>query len=467
MIHESAVEVAESVRSGERRAVEVLEEALAAIGRTDPELNAWARVDEQAAHASARAVDEAVAAGRDPGPLAGVPLGVKDLEDCAGMTTGQGSLLYADHPPAEHDSLHLARLRAAGAVPVGKTTTPEFGTLNFTSNKATGTTRSPWDPSRTPGGSSGGSAAAVAAGMVPMATASDGGGSTRIPASFAGLVGFKPSHGRIAYPSPQASQTSVPGVLTATVADAARHLDVTAGPDDRDRLSLPSSGVVYEEAARTLDVAGLRVAWSPDLGFATVDPEVAELTRAAAGTLADAAGLRWVERSVTLPDPVRTWMSSGAVDLWLDLEPGMWPERADDVTIFVRRVLETTQDYPVTKYARTLQRRQELQAAVASMYDEVDVWLTPTTAVPAFPAEGPPPAEIAGREVEPAMATPFTMLSNLTWGPACSLPAGLTAQGLPVGLQVLGRRHADEVVLRLAALFEQAAPWPRWAPSPR
>lgn len=462
---DSAIEIAEAVRSGERAAVEVLEEALGDIRRADPGLNAWVRLDEEAARRSAEAVDADVAAGRDPGPLAGVPLGVKDLEDCAGLPTGQGSLLYAGHPPAEHDSLHLARLRAAGAVPVGKTTAPEFGTLNFTSNRATGTTRSPWDRTRTPGGSSGGSAAAVAAGMVPMATASDGGGSTRIPASFSGLVGFKPSHGRIAHPSSQASQTSVPGVLTTTVADAARHLDVTAGPDDRDRLSLPPSGIPYEHAARTLDVDGLRLAWSPDLGFATVDDEVDELTRAAAETLARAAGLRCEQRAVTLPDPVRTWMSAGAVDLWLDLEPGMWPERADEVTPYVRRVLEVTEDYPVTRYARTLQRRQRLQAAVAAMYDEVDVWLTPTTAVPAFPAEGPPPSEIAGRETDPAMATPFTMLSNLTWGPACSVPAGLTARGLPVGLQVMGRRHADEVVLRLAALLEQAAPWPRWAPS--
>ena len=465
MIRESAIEIAEAVRSGERKAVDVLDEALAAIRDTDPELNAWVLVDGDAAQRSAEEVDAAVAAGRDPGPLAGVPMGVKDLEDCAGMRTGEGSLLYADHPPAERDSVHVGRLRAAGAVPLGKTAAPEFGTLNFTSNKATGVTRSPWDTSRTPGGSSGGSAAAVASGMVPIATASDGGGSTRIPASFAGLVGFKPSHGRIPHPSPQASQTSVVGALTTTVADAARHLDVTAGPHDRDRLSLPASGVRYEEAIRSLDVGDLRIAWSPDLGFAPVDPEVAELARAAAEILVEAAGLDWQERSVTLTDPVRTWMSSGAVDLWLDLEPGMWPERADDVTIFVRRVLEMTEDYPVTKYARTLQRRQGLQEDVAAMFADVDVWLTPTTSVPAFAAEGPPPTEIAGQEVEPAMATPFTMLSNLTWGPACSLPAGLTADGLPVGLQVMGRRHADEVVLRLAALFEQAAPWPRWAPT--
>lgn len=463
-MQQSAIEVAEDVRAGRRRAVDLLDEALAGIRASEPALNAWANVDEDLARQAAEAVDAEVAAGGDPGPLAGVPIGVKDLEDCAGLPTGHGSRLFADHPPAGRDSVHVARLRAAGAVPVGKTTAPEFGTLNFTRNEVTGTTRNPWDPTRTPGGSSGGSAATVAAGAVPMATASDGGGSTRIPASFAGLVGFKPSHGRIARPSTQASQTSVAGVLTTTVADAARHLDVTAGPDDRDRLSLPPPGVVYEEAIRALDVSGLRVAWSLDLGFATVDPEVAELTRAAAETLADAADLTWVDRPAHLPDPVRTWMSSGAVDLWLDIERDMWPERADELTGYARRIFELTEDYPAPKYARTLQRRQDLQVAMAAMFEDVDVWLTPTTAVPAFPAAGPPPFEIAGQEVDPAMATPFTMLSNLTWGPACSLPAGRQSDGLPVGLQVMGRRHADEVVLRLAAAFEQAAPWPRWAP---
>ncbi|HUF33901.1 MAG TPA: amidase family protein [Acidimicrobiales bacterium] len=464
MIRDSAIEVAESVRAGRRRAVEVLDEALAAVAEADPALNAWVVVDEGLARRAAEAVDATVARGDDPGPLAGVPFGVKDLEDCAGFTTGHGSLVYADHPPAARDSLHVARMRAAGAVPLGKTAAPEFGTLNFTKNRVTGVTRNPWDPSRTPGGSSGGSAAAVASGMVPMATASDGGGSTRIPAAFAGLVGFKPSHGRIANPSAQASQTSVVGVVTTTVADAARHLDVTAGPDEADRLSLPPAGVVYEQAIASLDVSGLRVAWSSDLGFAAVAPDVEEVARSAAGDLVEAAGMTWVEREVSLTDPVRAWMSSGAVDLWLDLEPGMWPERADDLTLYVRQVFEQTESYQVSRYARALQRRLELQRETAALFHDVDVWLTPTTAVTAFAAEGPPPDEIAGRPVGPAMATPFTMLANLCWGPACSLPAGLGADGLPVGLQVMARRHADEVVLRLARVLEEARPWPRWAP---
>src|SRR5438477_6277546 len=203
------------------------------------------------------------------------------------MPTSHGSLLYKGRPLVDEDSVHVARLRAAGAVPVGKTAAPEFGAIAYTSTPAWGTTRNPWNLERTPGGSSGGSAAAVAAGLVPFCTASDGGGSTRIPAAFTGLVGFKASYGRIPHPRAAPSQTTCLGALVTTVADAARHLDVACGPDDRDRASLPPPGVVYERAIEELDVAGLRAAWSPDLGLAVVEPGCTELTESAALALAE------------------------------------------------------------------------------------------------------------------------------------------------------------------------------------
>jgi aspartyl-tRNA(Asn)/glutamyl-tRNA(Gln) amidotransferase subunit A len=464
---QTAIEVAESVRRGERRAVEVLDDALAAIAAGNDRLGAFVHVDEGLARKAAEAVDAAVDAGRDPGPFAGVPIGVKDLEDCAGMPTTQGSLLYAGRGPVDADSLHLARLRAAGAVPVGKTAAPEFGTLNFTKTKVFGVARNPWDPELTPGGSSGGSAAAVAAGLVPMATASDGGGSTRIPASFCGLVGFKASYGRIPHPAPTGSETSVVGVLTTTVADSARHLDVAAGPDDRDRFSLPQPLVGYESAIETLPLDGLRARWSPDLGFARCDPEVREVAETAARALAEAAGLAIDDEPVSLTDPVRAWLGAGALDLWLDLEPGMWPGVAGDLTRYSRSVLEQTEDYPVRKFADAVRRRQQLVLDAARLFDDVDVVMTPTTAVPAFPAEGPPPEVIDGEPAHPlgASATPFTMLANLCWNPAVSVPAGRTAAGLPVGLQVMARRHHDEIPLRLARIWEQARPWPRRAPA--
>ncbi|MFP5326979.1 MAG: amidase, partial [Acidimicrobiia bacterium] len=218
----TVIETAEAVRRGELKAVEVLDECLSAVDAHNPTLNAFVHVDADLAREAAESVDAAVARGEDPGPLAGVPFGVKDLEDCAGMPTSFGSLLYKGRPPADSDSVHVARLRAAGAVPIGKTAAPEFGSTCFTSTKAWGTTRNPWNPERTPGGSSGGSAAAVAAGITPFSTASDGGGSTRIPASFSGLVGFKATHGRILNPHFAESDTVVLGALTTTVADAAR-----------------------------------------------------------------------------------------------------------------------------------------------------------------------------------------------------------------------------------------------------
>ncbi len=274
---------------------------------------------------------------------------------------------------------------------------------------------------------------------------------------------MKPSYGRIPHPGPQDSQTSVFGLLTTTVADSARHLDVTAGPDDRDRLSLPPPTVRYEELIETLEVSGLRARWTLDLGFARTDPEVAELAGAAAQELAAAAGLVLDDEPVHFADAVKLWLSAGAMDLWLDLEPGMWPGVADDLTFYSRQSLEATEDWVIPRFADVKRRREVLTEQMAALFDEIDVLLLPTTAIPAFAAEGPPQQIVAGEEVVGAMATPFTMLANLCWNPAISVPAGLNADGLPVGLQVVARRHHDEVPLRLARILEQVRPWPRLA----
>ncbi len=465
----TVVEAAEDVRAGRRSALDLVESCLARIDARNPDMNAFVYLDADGARRAAEGIDRAVAEGRGEqlGPLAGVPFGVKDLEDCAGMPTSHGSLLHMGEGPVERDSEHVRRLRAAGAIPLGKTASPEFGTLQYTRTKAWGTTRNPWDPTRTPGGSSGGTAAAVAAGMIPFGTASDGGGSTRIPAAFSGLVGLKPSHGRIPHPDLDPSQTACYGALTTTVTDAARHLDVAAGPHDDDRLSLPPSGVRYEDAIETLDVAGLRVGWSADLGFAPVDPEVRELARAAAVDLCGAAGLELTDVDVQLTDPVATWLSAGALSNWLSIDEHLhWPDRIDDLTPLVQADLRGSHDRPARTLVPGLRRRLRLQEDMAALFEQIDVLLLPTVAVPAFAAAGPPPEVIDGVEVNPAMSVPFTMLANLCWNPAISVPAGTNSEGLPVGLQVIGRRHRDEVPLRLARLYEQARPWPRTAPRP-
>jgi aspartyl-tRNA(Asn)/glutamyl-tRNA(Gln) amidotransferase subunit A len=301
--------------------------------------------------------------------------------------------------------------------------------------------------------------------MVPMATASDGGGSTRIPGSFSGLPGFKASFGRIPHPSHAASQTTCVGALATTVADVARHIDVAAGPDDRDRTSLPAPTVRYEDVIERLGVAGLRAVWSVDLGFAVVDPGVAAVTEAAAKTLVDAAQLITVDRTIELTDPVRVWLGSGAADLWGDLEPGMWPARAEELDIVPRLALHATENLAMPRWASIITTRLGLEGQLAALFQDVDVVLTPATAVPGFEAEGPMPTRIADQDVHPAMGVPFTMLANLCWNPAISVPAGLTPEGLPIGLQIMARRHRDDVVLRLARIFEEANPWPRLAPA--
>jgi aspartyl-tRNA(Asn)/glutamyl-tRNA(Gln) amidotransferase subunit A len=470
------VDAAASIASGDTTAVALLEMCIDRIGRHNDELNAFVYLDLDGARDMAAEVDARISRGQPVGPLAGVPFGVKDLEDCAGMPTSRGSLLYLGGPPVEEDSIHVARLRAAGAIPIGKTATPEFGTLQFTRSKALGVTRNPWNPAVTPGGSSGGSAAAVSAGLVPFSTASDGGGSTRIPASFTGLVGMKASFGRVPAPTANISQTTSIGILVTSVRDAAVHLDLASGPDDRDRTSLPPAGASFEHAMDHLDVAGLRIGWSLDLGYAIVEPEVGELARAAAEEVAAAAGVELLDVAVSLTDPVRTWLGSGVVGEWIDIAPAdAYPDRLGDLTPYVASTLTETADRPVPTLVKPLLRRQQLAADAAAIFDEVDVLLTPTTAVTAFAAEGPPPATIAGEDMVArfgpsaglAMNVPFTMLANLCWNPSCSVPAGLASDDLPVGLQITGRRHADDVVLRLARLFELARPWPRHSPMGR
>ncbi|MGZ4702172.1 MAG: amidase, partial [Ilumatobacteraceae bacterium] len=335
----------------------------------------------------------------------------------------------------------------------------------YTNNRVTGVTRNPWNLARTPGGSSGGSGAAGAAGLVPFATASDGGGSTRTPAGFCGLVGHKPSFGRIPdVRGTRYGQTAAAGALATTVADAARLLDVMAGPHGQDRTSLPLAGVVYEEQIERLQTTGLRVGWSVDLGFAIVDPEVAAVTEAAADALISAAGLTAVKIDVCFDDLIPTWAQLESVDRWVGLPPGLWPDRADELDPGVRPAFERTESMGVRQYAAAVTRRREIEMDLAALFERIDVLLTPTSAITAFAAEGPMPTVINGLQAPPAGAVPFAMVANL-WGvPAASVPAGTSGEGLPIGLHIVGNRHADDVVLRLARVLEQSRPWRRHAP---
>jgi len=455
----SVIDIAESVRSGHITAVTVLEEHIARIEQANPRLNAFACLDFEGALEAAKSIDRRVADGEDPGPLAGVPLAVKDMEDCAGMPTGNGTLLVEDDAPKQADSIQVARLRAVGAVPVGKTTTAEFGMDSATCTKACGVTRNPWNLDLTPGGSSGGSAAAVAAGLVPLATGTDAGGSIRQPAAYTGIVGLKPSHARIPKEGGFANW-STRGALTRDVLSTARFLDVAAGPDDRDRQSLPAYNGSFEHAADHLDVSGLRAVYSPDIGFAVVEPEVEVIARRAAEMLIATADLNEVHMPVRLTNIHDAWGGVMLGPLYQDwVKAGIWPDKAELLSDNVRELMLKIQDHGEIDYAASWEEIYQLERDMAELFLSTDLLLTPATACRPYPADSTIPMEIDGKDISSIGVEPFGAFVNGCWNPSISVPAGMTRDRLPVGLQITCRRHHDDVTLRLARMFEQVQPW--------
>ena len=454
---------ADRIRRREVSAREVTRAALLRIAESNPALNAFVYLDEEGALRQAGAIDAAIGRGEDPGVLAGVPIGVKDLAAVAGMPHTSGSKAYADNV-ATSDSVEVARLRGAGVVILGKTNTPEFGYKGFTDNLLFGPTGNPWNPELTPGGSSGGSAAAVASGMVALCTASDGGGSIRIPAAFAGCYGIKPSTGRIpraGASAPTWGTHSTVGPVSRTVRDAARYLDVAAGPhpNDLDSLDGPTGG--FEAAVLGEPLRLRRIAWSADLGYAVVDPEVVRVAFSAAKALADAVGAELVEAHPGFDNPMSAWYTIAApgdaklIDLMTEeqrsvLEPGF------------RNFAEQSRAITGVQIAHALDERHQLNRKMTAFFESYDLLLTPTVAVTAFPKSGPPPTSIGGVEAGPAAYLPFTPPFNLTGHPGASVPAGLASNGLPVGLQIVAPRHDDVRVLRASAAYEAARsfPWP-------
>ena len=464
MIVHGVHDAAGLVRKGNISARQLVQDALDAIDSQHDALNAFVYVDTDGALAAADAIDRARAAGEPLGPLAGVPFGVKDLEDCIGMPTTRGSRWYADAPPARRDDIHVERFRAAGAIPIGKTAAPEFGAFGYTASPLHGVTRNPWNVERTPGGSSGGTAAAVSAGAIPFGTASDGGGSIRGPAASCGLPGLKPTYGRVpTFGVTRHAGNAVNFALATTIADTALLFDLAVGPDMRDRTSLPAPGVSYVDAIEQLDVVGLRAAWSADLGFVTTDPEVVAITERAASTLVGAAGLADTGLDVQIDDFIRIYAFMESADQFVDL-PDDWEERLDELDPLVVGGWRRNRTVTLPQFAKVEKARRELELQVAELFEHVDVLLTPTNPCAPFAAEGPMPTEIGGQRCHAGSAALLTMLANVANLPSITVPAGLTADGLPVGLMITTARHRDDQCLRLARIFEQAVPWPLHAP---
>jgi amidase len=451
-----ATELAALVRDREISARELLEAHLTRIDRLNPALNAVVTLDADGARAAADAADAARAAGEPVGPLHGLPVAHKDTHATGGMRTTWGSPLHADTVPLR-DELVVARYRAAGAIRVGKTNVPEFAAGSHTFNPVFGATHNPYRHGLSAGGSSGGAAAALAAGLVPLAEGSDLGGSLRNPAAFCNVVGLRPTPGRVpTWPAAMGwSQLSVQGPMGRTVADVALQLSVLAGPDPRVPISLGDDGAAF--AAPLPDhLDGLRVAWAPDLGGrVTVDPAVTSLLESSVGVFeslgatVDAACPN-LDGADEVFGTLRAWLFDASFSELARRHPGSVKES-------IRWNAELGAKLTGSDLARAEQLHTKLYERMVAFFERHDVLLAPTTQVLPFPVEIEYPTEIAGVPQENYLEwmRSCTVVSA-TGCPALSVPGGFTADGLPVGLQIIGAPRADRRVLEVGHAFEQA-----------
>ncbi len=451
----SLEELARSVRSKQRSARELTQAALDRIERRNPMYNAFVAVDGARALAEADAVDAKIATGGDPGPLAGIPLGVKDLQNAVGYVTTYGSALHADDAPATADDPFVARMRAAGCVVVGKTNTPEFGWMGNTSNAIFGASLNPFDTSRGPGGSSGGSSAALAAGMVPLATGSDGGGSIRIPSACCGLSGMKPSLGRVPAGGPNPPgwiDLSTNGPMARRIADVTRALDVAVGPDPTDLRALPRPEASWLAALHDPHVP-VRVAYSPTLGYATVDAEVAAACAKAVECLESLGAEIVVVDSVFDDDPVGDFLILTGAATLRTLRPYFDHPRWDEVHPVLRHFVDVAQSTTAEQILQVFDHFHLMNLRLVELFRTCRILVTPTCAAVA-PHAGEITSTVNGETT--ANWVHFTYPFNMTRSPAASVCAGLSADGLPIGVQLVGPQHGDLVVLRTAAALEAA-----------
>ena len=454
-----ATELTAAIRAKEVSAVEVIEHFFQRIDRLDPQLNSYLALRRDEAMADARAADEAVQRGDRLGPLHGVPISIKDLEVTKGLTTTMGSALFRDRVP-EVDSIVVERVKAAGAIILGKTNTPEFGQSGTTENELGEPCRNPWNTERTPGGSSGGAGAALAAGLCTLATGSDGGGSIRIPASFSGIFGIKPSQGRVprfgGYGRPSANHFSQSGPMTRNVADCALLLQVLAGPDSRDVTSLRETPPDFSAGLRA-GVRRMRLAWSPDFGYAGVDPDVLQVTEKAA-RLFEELGATVETPNLALEDPFPAFWDVFATATYTSYGH-LLDEHRNDFSYYGLRAIEHGAEVTGADLSRAIYRVDQLGRQLEDFFDDYDLLLSPTMAVPAFPIDQRP-SVIGGKQVEPFWGyLPFTYPINMSGQTASSVPCGFSQDGMPIGLHIVGPRGSEAKVLQASAAFEQAQPW--------
>ncbi len=460
------IELTERLRNKKASPVELMQATFARIDETNTDLNAVvAMYDRDQLLREAQEAETRIARG-EARPLEGVPLGVKDLEDAKGLITSHGSLIFKDNV-AQEDSTQVERLRRAGAIVVGKTNAPEFGYTAITKNLVYGVTRSPWNLAHTPGGSSGGSAAAMAANVLSLVTSSDGGGSIRIPASFTGCFGHKPSFGRIPrgpFQHWEFQDTAVYGPTTKTVEDAALFMDQVVGASPFDPNSLPHPGISYLEAVRRGLPSKLRVGYSPDLGYAVVQSDIAAAVEKNVKVF-EKLGHTVVPIKGGPPLLGREWAVSGVFELASHLHE-FFPEREKEFGRAFAGGLKLAWEVRPDNWGVAARQREKLNRWCAELFDQVDVLVTPTVPYDAPPAGGPFPEETEGRAQVLAGVAAFTIPFNMSWHPASTVRVGLSRNQLPMGMQIVGPRHRDDLVLQAARAFEQERPWhPHWATS--
>ena len=456
MEYTPARELAAQLRAGTLSCTELMSATLARIDAVNPGLNAiCTRVDDDTAMTMAQAMDEKLRSGQATGPLAGLPIAVKDLSATAGIRTTMGSRIFADHVPQE-DSLMVQRLKAAGALVIGKTNTPEFGTGSHTYNDVFGITRNPWNQDKTAGGSSGGAAVALAAGMMALADGSDMGGSLRNPAAFCGVVGFRPSLGRVPHwPNTMAwqSRLGVEGPMARDVADCALLLSVQAGPDERDPMSIQESGEQFSDGL-AFDFSGARIGWTPDLGELPVAAEVASVCAATLPHWRDCG----FEVTDTCPD------LGGAMDVFKTLRASYYSQFGAGLLAQHRPLMKDTvienieagmalsgSDITAADALRT-----QLYLRMLAFFEDHEFLVLPSTQVAPFDVATEWVTEIEGQQLDSYLDWMSICCIISVFGlPAISLPCGFTAAGLPVGLQIVGRPRADLAVLRAAYALEQ------------
>ncbi len=453
----SAIALIDRYRNRTLSPVEVTTAALERIDRYEPQVNAFALVDREKALADARASEARWQKGEPLGAVDGIPTTVKDLLLTKGWPTLRGSKAIFPDRPWEEDAPAVAHLRSRGAVFLGKTTTSEFGWKGVTESPLTGITRNPWNLDLTPGGSSGGAAVAAALGLGTLHVSTDGGGSTRLPAAFTGVFGFKPTFGRVAgYPSAHTTTLFHIGATTRTVEDAALLLNAIAHPDTRDWHALPVDATDYLQNLAQ-GVAGLRIAYSPDFGYAAVDPEVAALVASAVKVFTDLGAIvEEVDPIFENPYPIFRifWITSAA-----KLLRSFAAAQRELVEVGLQASAEAGEHISLEEYQNAIDARESLGRHLSLFHQKYDLLLSPTVPIAAFPVrQGSPQSDLYPQGLN---WTPFTYPFNLTQQPAASVPVGFTQAGLPVGLQIVGAKYRDALVLRAARAYETVHPFAR------